>query len=46
LYLTFFNMLWVFIPFWILYEAYGSLTGAAPAEELIQKAEARLKKKQ
>ncbi|KAF2235815.1 Emopamil-binding protein [Viridothelium virens] len=24
-YLFFFNMLWVFIPFWILYEAYGTL---------------------
>lgn len=27
LYLVFFNMLWVFIPFWILYEGYVELTG-------------------
>jgi hypothetical protein len=29
-YLVFFNMLWVFIPFWILYETYCSMTGASP----------------
>ena len=28
LYLVFFNMLWVFIPFWVLYEAYGNIKKA------------------
>ncbi|KAI9690611.1 MAG: hypothetical protein M1820_009968 [Bogoriella megaspora] len=28
LYLVFFNMLWVFIPFWVLYEAYGNISQA------------------
>ena len=27
-YLVFFNMLWVFIPFWVLYEAYWNISGA------------------
>ncbi|KAI9659561.1 MAG: hypothetical protein M1821_001820 [Bathelium mastoideum] len=27
-YLVFFNMLWVFIPFWVLYEAYGNFSEA------------------
>ena len=27
LYLTFFNSLWVVIPFWILYEAYNAIAG-------------------
>ena len=27
-YLVFFNMLWVFIPFWVLYEAYGNVSEA------------------
>ena len=31
LYLTFFNMLWVFIPFWILYEGYKNVTGSSEA---------------
>lgn len=25
-YLIFFNMLWVVIPLWVLYEAYGNIT--------------------
>ena len=29
LYLFFFNMLWVFIPFWILYEGYNNIAGSA-----------------
>jgi hypothetical protein len=29
LYLVFFNMLWVFIPFWILWEAYQRITNNA-----------------
>lgn len=28
-YLFFFNMLWVWIPFWILYECYSNLVGNA-----------------
>jgi hypothetical protein len=28
LYLFFFNTLWVWIPLWILYDAYGTITGA------------------
>jgi hypothetical protein len=28
LYLFFFNTLWVWIPLWILYDAYGTVTGA------------------
>lgn len=28
MYLFFFNTLWVWIPLWILYEAYGNLTTA------------------
>ena len=28
LYLVFFNMLWVWLPAWILYEAYQGLNGA------------------
>ena len=24
-YLVFFNMLWVFFPLWVLYEAYGNI---------------------
>ena len=27
-YLVFFNMLWVFIPFWVLFEAYGNISQA------------------
>jgi hypothetical protein len=27
-YLVFFNMLWVFIPFWVLYEAYAQINHA------------------
>jgi len=26
-------MLWVFIPLWVLYVAYGSITGTEPMEE-------------
>jgi hypothetical protein len=29
LYLFFFNTLWVWIPLWILYDAYGTIVGAA-----------------
>lgn len=32
LYLVFFNMLWVFIPGWILYESYGNFTGSPEAQ--------------
>jgi hypothetical protein len=32
LYLVFFNVLWVALPFYSLYQAYVSLTGAAPVE--------------
>ena len=32
LYLTFFNMLWVFIPFWILYEGYKNIAGASETQ--------------
>ena len=28
LYLTFFNILWVFIPIWVLYEGYGEMSAA------------------
>jgi hypothetical protein len=28
LYLVFFNCLWVAIPFWLLYEAYGVMVSA------------------
>jgi hypothetical protein len=28
MYLFFFNMLWVVIPFWVLYEAYGDVSEA------------------
>jgi len=28
LYLVFFNMIWVFVPAWILYEAYRELSNA------------------
>lgn len=28
LYLIFFNMLWVVLPVWVLWEGYGVLTGA------------------
>jgi len=31
-YLFFFNTLWVWIPLWILYEAYGAITGALAAQ--------------
>ncbi|KIW00688.1 uncharacterized protein PV09_07872 [Verruconis gallopava] len=34
-YLVFFNMLWVVIPFWILYETYRSMTGASPLSEAV-----------
>jgi hypothetical protein len=34
-YLVFFNMLWVFIPFWILYETYCSMTGASPLGDAV-----------
>jgi len=30
-------MLWVFIPLWVLYVAYGSITGAEPLEEAREK---------
>ncbi|KAK3076167.1 hypothetical protein LTS18_013736, partial [Coniosporium uncinatum] len=36
-YLVFFNMLWVFIPLWVLYVAYGSITGAEPLREAKEK---------
>jgi len=32
LYLFFFNTLWVWIPLWILYDAYGTIVGAADAK--------------
>jgi hypothetical protein len=32
LYLTFFNVLWVILPVYSLYEAYASLTAATPVE--------------
>ena len=35
-YLVFFNMLWVFFPFWILYETYCSMTDAAPVNEAFE----------
>ena len=34
LYLTFFNMLWVFIPFWILYEGYLNISGPSEAQTI------------
>lgn len=33
LYLFFFNMLWVWIPFWILYECYQNLFGASSLQD-------------
>ena len=27
-YLVFFNMLWVWFPFWVLYEAYNNISSA------------------
>ena len=35
-YLVFFNMLWVFIPFWILYEGYNNITGPATSGNTAQ----------
>jgi len=36
-YLVFFNMLWVFIPLYVLYEAYRNMTRAfAVADRLVQ----------
>jgi hypothetical protein len=32
LYLVFFNMLWVFIPFWILYEGYQNITASSESQ--------------
>jgi hypothetical protein len=32
LYLVFFNMLWVFIPFWILYEGYHNITATSESQ--------------
>jgi hypothetical protein len=35
-YLFFFNMLWVFLPLYALYNGYKSLTGASPVESDIE----------
>jgi len=35
---VFFNMLWVFIPLWVLYVAYASITGAEPMKEVKESA--------
>jgi len=43
-YLIFFNTLWVFFPFWVLYEGYCSLTGASPVETIAKKTKEATKK--
>jgi len=43
-YLTFFNMLWVFLPLYTLYEGYTSLTGTSPVDSVVETAK-DLKKK-
>jgi len=43
-YLVFFNMLWVFLPLFALYEGYCSLTGASPIDSAVKSAK-DLKKK-
>ena len=37
LYLVFFNVLWVFIPFWVLYTAYTEIWSAFRVESTLQK---------
>jgi hypothetical protein len=36
-YLFFFNMLWVWFPLWVLYEAYGNITAAFSSVERTSK---------
>lgn len=37
LYLVFFNMLWVFIPLWVLYAAYGEISAAFASRAVVSK---------
>lgn len=32
LYLFFFNTLWVWVPFWIIWDAYGIIVGAVDSQ--------------
>jgi hypothetical protein len=44
-YLIFFNMLWVFLPLFAMYESYSSLTGASLVGNVIESAKELKSKK-
>jgi hypothetical protein len=44
-YLFFFNMLWVFLPLYALYQSYTSLTGTSPVDSVVETAKEVKKKK-
>ena len=44
-YLIFFNVLWVFLPLFAMYESYSSLTGASPVGKAIESAKELKNKK-